>query len=144
MCSRLELVALVRRCRLTPTCFASPAGRQGTKAGRARFCLRIHAGIKLEILPYSEARYFHREPLRAGVAAPHPYFQKGIRESAKSKRRESVRAAPKRLRQQVATERSDSDGRERQARVGSTYLLRLCDELRERERASALSAVFSK
>ena len=25
MCSRLELVALVRRCRLTPTCFASPA-----------------------------------------------------------------------------------------------------------------------
>ena len=35
---------------------------------------------------------------RGGVAAPHPYFQKGIRESAKSKRRESVRAAPKRLR----------------------------------------------
>ena len=74
-----------------------------------------------------QAGYFHRGRLRAGVAAPHPYFQKGIRESAKSKRRESVRAAPKRLRQQVATERSDSD------------------ELRRRETpASALSAVFSK
>ena len=85
-----------------------------------------HPGIRIEIHAYGELGYSHREPLRAGVAAPHPYFQKGIRESAKSKRRESVRAAPKRLRQQVATERSDSD------------------ELRERERASALSAVFSK
>ena len=104
-----------------------------------------HPGIRIEIHAYGELGYSHREPLRAGVAAPHPYFQKGIRESAKSKRRESVRAAPKRLRQQVATERSDSDGRERQARVGSTYLLRLCDELRRRETpASALSAVFSK
>ena len=84
-----------------------------------------HPGIRIEIHAYGELGYSHREPLRAGVAAPHPYFQKGIRESAKSKRRESVRAAPKRLRQQVATERSDSD------------------ELRRRETpASALSAVF--
>ena len=35
--------------------------------------------------------------------------------------------AQSRLRQQVAE--GDSDGRERQARVGSTYLLRLCDAL---------------
>ena len=113
----------------------SPAGRQGTKAGRARFCLRIdagdffmdfwtHPGIRIEIHAYGELGYSHREPLRAGVAAPHPYFQKGIRESAKSKRRESVQAAPKRLRSRSAL--ADSD------------------ELRERERASALSAVFSK
>ena len=83
-----------------------------------------HPGIRIEIHAYGELGYSHREPLRAGVAAPHPYFQKGIRESAKSKRRESVRAAPKRLRSRSAL--ADSD------------------ELRERERASALSAVFSK
>ena len=38
-------------------------------------------------------------------------------------------ATPKRLRQQLATNGSESDGREPQARVGSTYLLRLCDAL---------------
>ena len=38
-------------------------------------------------------------------------------------------ATPKRLRQQLASETSESDGREPQARVGSTYLLRLCDAL---------------
>ena len=120
----------------------SPAGRQGTKAGRARFCLRIQIRRYRFHVRSQQTGYFHRGRLRAGVAAPHPYFQKGIRESAKSKRRESVRAAPKRLRSR--SERSeDSDGRERQARVGSTYLLRLCDELRGRQPTSALSAVFS-
>ena len=38
-------------------------------------------------------------------------------------------ATPKRLRQQIASETSESDGREPRARVGSTYLLRLCDAL---------------
>ncbi len=52
-------------------------GRRGKQAGH-HFCLRIHAGIKLEILPYSEARYFHREPLHAGVAAPHPEFKERV------------------------------------------------------------------
>ena len=68
-----------------------------------------HPGIRIEIHAYGELGYSHREPLRAGVAAPHPYFQKGIRESAKSKRRESVRATPKRLRQQLASGTSESD-----------------------------------
>ena len=70
----------------------------GTKAGRARFCLRIEIRKNRFHVRSQQTGYFHRGRLRAGVAAPHPYFQKGIRESAKSKRRESVRATPKRLR----------------------------------------------
>ena len=33
-----------------------------------------HPGIRIEIHAYGELGYSHREPLRAGVAAPHPGF----------------------------------------------------------------------
>ena len=118
----------------------SPAGRQGTKAGRARFCLRIQIRRYRFHVRSQQTGYFHRGRLRAGVAAPHPYFQKGIRESAKSKRRESVRAAPKRLRSRsrpkgVTATSCASDRRERARAMSKTEGLAT--------RASALSAVFS-
>ena len=34
-----------------------------------------HPGIRIEIHAYGELGYSHREPLRAGVAAPHPEFK---------------------------------------------------------------------
>ena len=106
MCSRLELVALVRRFRLMPTCAHTPCDRV------VALSLRLsHAAAALELpILFSKAK----------------------------------KATPKRLRQQLASGTSESDGRERQARVRSTYLFRLCDALLQPKAASAWSVFFSK
>ena len=62
---------------------------KGQKQAGHHFCLRIdagtffmdfwtHPGIRIEIHAYGELGYSHREPLRAGVAAPHPGFKEKI------------------------------------------------------------------
>ena len=57
-------------------------------------------------------------------------------------RRLEAKARPQGVRVQFTTEGSESDGREPQARVGSTYLLRLCDWSQRRRRVCVVCGFY--